>query len=657
MQLRLLIIIIYFSTGVYLFSQNDNLPDIIIPIAEELSSNETDPEASTIIIERLLDLTENPVNINSADESEIARIFFLTEFQVKVLCDYVKSEGKITTLYEIAYLPGFDNTTAMMIKPFIVFDAAGSFRSAPVRIKQTIMSNLIYKSGPENTKPDITSLKLLTKYKVAAGKITAGFTGEKDAGEQSFFLTGKTPDFLSAYCTYEGTRLVRRLIVGDYSVRFGQGTNISSGILSGLSLTAPDYMAGKNEISQYSSTDENNFFRGAAAAFNLNLVDVFIFYSRNKIDASLNYNEDSVAFSVKSIYKSGLHETASDLLKKDVLTEISAGGNINLNLNSLRVGLTWSENRFSLPLVNESIELKDLNSFTGSRNSLWSGDYKWLFKNIIFFGEYTLNPNRGTGFLQGIKLRPDNRLTLNFLFRQYGQKFRTLHGNAPGSGSQTNGGTGVMASFIYEAGRNFFISAGTDFQSYRWLKYRCDAPSWGKKYELKAGYYPSDILSVEAYYNLRYYMNNTNESIQLNKPSLINDRSVKTIINWTPEPGVNLGTRIEYKVLTPTGEKGMALSQDINYLFKRIPVRIWFRWCFFDTNNYDSRIYIYENDLVYSFSIPAFYDEGSRSYLMIAWKIKKIAELRFKYGITTTDLSNGKTSDREDFKFQIRISV
>jgi hypothetical protein len=66
-------------------------------------------------------------------------------------------------------------------------------------------------------------------------------------------------------------------------------------------------------------------------------------------------------------------------------------------------------------------------------------------------------------------------------------------------------------------------------------------------------------------------MNNTSESIQLNKPSLINDRSVKTIINWTPEPGVNLGTRIEYKVLTPTGEKGMALSQDIIICLKGYP--------------------------------------------------------------------------------------
>jgi hypothetical protein len=648
---------IFLSTGLLSFSQSDNLPDIIISIAEELSSFETNPEAATILIERLLDLTQNPVKINSADESEIARIFFLTEFQVKVLCDYVRTTASIVTPYEIAYLPGFDNATAMMVKPFIVFDVVDNFRSGTNDINQTLMTNVTYRNDSYSTHPDLTSLKLLTKYKLAAGRITAGITGEKDAGEKSFFSSRKTPDFLSAYCTYQGNGLIRRVIIGDYSVHFGQGTNINSGFSSGLSLTSSEFMAGKNEIKQYSSTDENNFFRGAAAGFNLKFIDIFMFYSHNRIDASLNFNEDSVAVSVKSIYKSGLHDTTPDIFKKDVLTEISTGANISLNMNNLRVGLTWSENRFSLPFFNESRELKDLNQFTGNKNSLWSGDYKWLYKNIILFGEYTLNQNKGSGFLQGIKLKPDNRLAINLLFRHYDKRFHTLHGNAPGSGSLTNDETGIMANFIYEAGKKIFISAGADFQNFTWLKYKCDAPSWGRKYEFKAGFYPSDNFAIETYYNYRDQMINTGASIRINKPSIINSRSIKTIINYLPGEYIDLGTRIEYKVLSPTEKTGVVLLQDINFSFRRAPVRIWLRWCFFDTDDYDSRIYVYENDLVNSFSIPALYDEGSRSYIMIALKILKKAELRLKYGISTTTGDQGKISDREEIKFQFRVSV
>jgi hypothetical protein len=360
---------------------------------------------------------------------------------------------------------------------------------------------------------------------------------------------------------------------------------------------------------------------------------------------------------VKSLYKTGLHDTPSALLKKDALTEISSGANISFNINNLRVGLTWSENRYSLPLINESNELKDIYSFTGKNNSLLSVDYKWLYKNMIFFGEYTFNPAGGTGFLQGIKLRPDNRLAINLLFNHYDHGFRTLHGSSPVSGSQSNNETGIMANLIYEAGKNFFISAGADFQYFPWLRYRCNAPSWGKKHELKTGYYPSDNLSFEILYNFRDLMINSSENVKIKKPEIINSRSIKTIVKYTPEAGMNLRTRIEYKILAPSGKRGLALSQDVNFVLKRLPVRLWLRWCLFDTDNYDSRIYVYENDMVNSFSIPSLYDEGSRSYLMIAWKILKKTELRVKYGISTINGNSGNTTNREEFKFQLRISV
>lgn len=656
--IRQKIIILFFCLvpGAFISGQTNNLPDIIISTAEELSAGEQDPEVITNYIDRLLELGENPVKINSADESELSRIFFLTEFQVKVLCDYVKTTGNIKTQYEIAYLPGFDNTLAMMMKPFIIFDAVDSFNAKSLYFNQTLTTNLTYKKEPQIQLTDISQLKTLTRYKLEAGDFTTGFTSEKDAGEQSSFYTGEAPDFLSGYLVYQGKGIVRNIIIGDYSVRFGQGTNVNSGFRTGLSLTSNEFMAGKNEIRQYTSTDENNFFRGTAAGFSLKFIDVYLFYSKNRIDASLIYDVDSIAVSVNSLYRTGLHDTESSINKKDLLTETSAGANVSLNIKNLRAGLTYSENSFSLPLINNSTELRDIYSFTGTRNSLWSADYKWLYKNIILFGEYTFNGDHGSGFLQGLRLRPDNRLAMNFIYRHYEKDFNTLHGNSPGSGSQINNETGILANFIYEAGKNFFISGGADFYTYPWLRYRCDAPSRGKKYEFKTGYYPSDFLSIETSFNYRDNMLNNTGSEQMNKLSVINNRSVKTIIKYSPDEFINLGTRVEYKVISPSGSKGMVLSQDFNYDFKRVPVRLWLRWCIYNTDDYDSRIYLYENDMVNSFSIPAFYDEGNRSYMMIALKIFKSAELRFKYGITTT-IEPDVASYKEDFKFQFRISV
>ena len=63
--------------------------------------------------------------------------------------------------------------------------------------------------------------------------------------------------------------LYRKVILGDYSARFGQGTNINTGISTGLSLTSQGYMSATNEIKPYTSTDENNFFRGIATVLSI----------------------------------------------------------------------------------------------------------------------------------------------------------------------------------------------------------------------------------------------------------------------------------------------------------------------------------------------------------------------------------------------------
>ena len=54
----------------------------------------TDPEAVSTFIERLHELAENPVKINSSGEDEISRLFFLSDFQVKALADYAHSSGQ-----------------------------------------------------------------------------------------------------------------------------------------------------------------------------------------------------------------------------------------------------------------------------------------------------------------------------------------------------------------------------------------------------------------------------------------------------------------------------------------------------------------------------------------------------------------------------------
>jgi len=99
----------------------------------------------------------------------------------------------------------------------------------------------------------------------------------------------------------------------------------------------------------------------------------------------------------------------------------------------------------------------------------------------------------------------------------------------------------------------------------------------------------------------------------------------------------------------------MLLLQDIYYRFDSFPVTLWFRYCLFSTDSWDSRLYTYENDILYSFSIPALSGEGSRSYLMAKLDIAHFGEIRIKYGFTGINKINGIESFNDELKLQFRV--
>jgi hypothetical protein len=51
---------------------------------------------------------------------------------------------------------------------------------------------------------------------------------------------------------------------------------------------------------------------------------------------------------------------------------------------------------------------------------------------------------------------------------------------------------------------------------------------------------------------------------------------------------------------------------------------------YFETGGYNSRVYVYENDALYNFSIPAYYDKGFRYYVNLNCNVKKL----FRFGST-----------------------
>lgn len=161
-------------------------------------------------------------------------------------------------------------------------------------------------------------------------------TGEKDAGEPFFALhNGKGYDYYSFYFLIKNLGRLKALALGNYRLSFGQGLVLSTDFRLGktFSMSTAEYRTGG--IRKHSSTDEYNYFRGAAATVGvLPYLDISAFYSHRSMDGVVEDGE------ITSIYKTGLHRTQKEADKMNAFALQVMGGNMTYEKNSLKMGVT-----------------------------------------------------------------------------------------------------------------------------------------------------------------------------------------------------------------------------------------------------------------------------------------------------------------------------
>jgi len=81
--------------------------------------------------------------------------------------------------------------------------------------------------------------------------------------------------------------------------------------------------------------------------------------------------------------------------------------------------------------------------------------------------------------------------------------------------------------------------------------------------------------------------------------------------------------------------RGLIFFQDLNFKSKHAPLSFSIRLALFDCPDFQSRIYAYERDVLYAFSIPAYQGIGSRYYLLMRWKISNALDLWLRYDRTS----------------------
>ncbi|HUS85938.1 MAG TPA: hypothetical protein VMW76_01765 [Bacteroidales bacterium] len=625
-------------------------------LANYLESNASfDPENTllTDLNDELSGLLEDPVDINSNDETEIGRLFFLTMFQVRSIVEYTRIKGKIISPYEISYIPGFDAELASLISPFIRLGDRPSPSGYDYHGIYRLLTNLIIKESGNNDYPG-SMIKALVKMTYSSGPVSLGLTAEKDQGEK-LFDENVLPDFISGYIRYNGKGLVRSLTLGDFKVRIGQGLIAWTGYSAGTSPLVETPMKGINSLLPYSSTNENNFFRGLAISARAGNYNIHAYVSDNIIDAATDQGPDGERY-ITHFPDDGLHNSRLSLARKDAIGEQSAGLNINRIFGRLYLGFSASGSWFSIPVLTDG-SIPEYYDFNGDRNIAFSTDYVLTLEKTYIYGEYAANPGGGLAMIQGVRLIPVNRVKINFLYSNTGRGYNSFHGNLFGKETVNNFRQSFLANIFCEIAPYTSLGTGILVFNNHWYTGYSEPPSGSVRYGLSVRFEPESVLKVIAEFTYKrspfYYMPET--GIKRTGYNQFTSGRISLVLN--PSESLKLTTRIQTNQLTPLKSNGFLCYQSVNYTLHSVPLRFIFRCCLFNVDDYDSRIYTWEDDLLYSPVISPFFNSGTRTYIMADYDYRSRVSLRLKYGCTWSEDNSNTEKISNELKVQIIVNL
>jgi hypothetical protein len=400
---------------------------------------------------------------------------------------------------------------------------------------------------------------------------------------------------------------------------------------------------------------ETNFFRGAAATFGFGQVEVTPFLSDKRIDGNVDENADSLLtddeFIVSSLPAGGLHRTESEIANKNTVRETVVGGNIKYSRRLLTVGITGIRTSIDAEL-RPDLDLYNMYKPTAPENFCIGADYQAVLGNANFFGEAARSQNGGFSMINGLVAAIHPRLTISAVHRHFGKDFQNTKANVFGENGLTAANeralyTGVQANL----NSKFTLTAYADLIRYPWLRYRVDAPSLAKDYLAQLNYKPDKKNEIYLRYRRRQnVLNSSSDEAYITSPAPLLQENWRIHAAYQAHPNVQMRTRAEWSVYSNADgtSNGFMVYQDINY--KRIGSRITYslRYALMDSPNWNTRIYAYENDVLYAFSILPYYGRGSRIYGMIKVDVARGIDFWVRYGAFLYDQTREISSESAD---------
>jgi len=621
-------------------------------LIEQIDTEEsgTNPEQLT---EYLHELAANPVNVNRAELDKLLEIPFMSLPVAKSILDFRSGNSIFTSIADLVNVPGIGNKTLEKLRPFLTTGSPSekikdfylnpaywtkNVRAETItRYQRTLQTREGFRRTPEEGGYTGDPGKYYQRFRLHSDHLSLNLTQEKDIGEPVGFPSGF--DYTSWHVAFKNNGMFKNIVIGDYSVSFGQGLILWNGNSFGKSrdVTRTPVRNGFG-IRPYTSSQETNAFRGAAVSAG-NLIQVTAFYS-NRARTASEINE----LTVRMPSETGLHRTFAERERKNNLIQKTYGGRIHLQLPFGLAGINAFHNEFNKQ-VDSGSQPHQLYRFSGKSLSAYSADYQFFTDSFHFFGEAGMTGNQAIGFISGVKIKPEEKSEILLTYRNYSSNFQSIFGSGFGEQSGlTQNEEGLYIGLKYRI--NSLIQTSGYFDQFHF-----QAPRFGTS-KNTTGF--DWLLNAEVTVTREFGFYILGRSKIREEEFIATDHLGREVrqtgtgrrsgfrlnLSYWASKTVRLQSRIEW-VQSQSPEKitsnGYLFYQDIR-VNPTPNLRIDARITLFDTDDFQARVFQFESDLLYVFSNTALFNQGQRMYIAVKYNVFSKLDLWIK--ISTTLFEN-----------------
>lgn len=623
-------------------------------------------------LEELSNRLQEPVNLNSATREQLEQFPFLSDIQIEHLLAYIYVHGQMETIYELQLVEELDRQTIQYLLPFVCIKAINNepafrwktmLKDAGRYGKNEVLTRLdipFYKrKGYEHTYlgPSVyNSVKYTFRYR---DQLYAGGVAEKDAGEPFAALHNRYGyDYYSFYLLLQNCGRLKSLAVGNYRLSFGQGLVMSTDYLMGKTIYASSFNNRSTGIKRHSSTDEYNYFRGVATTVALTKrLSVSAFYSHRNMDGVVTDGE------ITSVYKTGLHRSRKEADKKNLLTSQLTGGNVSYQQNHIRLGITGVYYVFNRPYEPELTGYSKYN-IHGNHFYNLGIDYAYRWRRFSFQGETAIG-KQGWASLNRLKYSPVQDIQFMLIHRFYSYDYWAMYAHSFGEGSTVQNEQGYYVGLETTPFSHWRFFVSFDLFSFPWKKYRINKPSRGTDGLIQATFTPRTNLSMY----LKYRYKQKERDLTGSKGTLtlpIFHHQLRYRLNYSLNDVFSSRTTLDYNHFHSqdrAATKGYQVTQMISSQLPWTRLFADVQGSYFCTDDYDSRVYVSEKGLLYTFYTPSFQGRGFRCAVRLRYELNKHWLFITKFGETIylnrNEIGSGNDliygNKKADIQMQLRI--